>query len=99
MGTKRKRRNFTPEYKAEVVRLAKTSGKSAGQIARELDLTETAVRDWIKRAEIDAGSAPNGELTTAEREELARLRRQVRTLEMEREILRKATAFFAKETT
>ena len=99
MGTKRKRRNFTPEYKAEVVRLAKTSGKSAGQIARELDLTETAVRDWIKRAEIDAGNAPNGELTTAEREELARLRREVRTLQMEREILRKATAFFAKETT
>ena len=99
MGAKRKRRNFTPEYKAEVVRLARTSGKSAGQIARELDLTETAVREWIKRAEIDTGNAPNGELTTAEREELARLRREVRTLQMEREILKRATAFFAKETT
>lgn len=99
MGTKRKRRNFTPEYKAEVVRLARTSGKNANQIGRELDLKATAVRDWIKQADVDAGNAPNGELTTAEREELARLRRQVRTLEMEREILRKATAFFAKETT
>jgi transposase-like protein len=99
MGAQRKRRHFTPEYKAEVVRLARTSGKSAGQIARELDLTETAVRAWMKQAEIDEGNAPNGELTTAEREELVRLRRQVRTLEMEREILKKATAFFAKETT
>ncbi len=99
MGAKRKRRHFTPEYKADVVRLAQTSGKTAGQIARELDLTETAVREWIKQADIDAGTAPNGALTTAEREELARLRREVRTLQMEREILRKATAFFAKETT
>ena len=99
MGAKRKRRRFTPEYKAEVVRLARTSGKTAGQIARELDLTETAVRGWIKQAEVDGGNAPNGELTTAEREELARLRRENKVLQMEREILRKATAFFAKETT
>ena len=99
MGAKRKRRHFTPEYKAEVVRLARTSGKTAGQIARELDLTETALRGWIKQAEVDAGNAPNGELTTSEREELARLRRENKVLQMEREILRKATAFFAKETT
>ena len=99
MGTRRPRRKFTPEYRAEVVRLVRTSGKSAGQIARELDLTETSVRAWLAQADIDAGKVRNGELTTAEREELARLRRQVRTLEMEREILKKATAFFAKETT
>ncbi len=99
MGAKRKRRHFTPEYKAEVVRLAQTSGKTAGQIARELDLTETAVREWIKQADVDAGKAPNGALTTAEREELARLRRENKVLQMERDILRKATAFFAKETT
>ena len=99
MGTKRKRRHFTPEYKAEVVRLAQTSGKTAGQLARELDLTETAVREWIKQADVDAGKAANGALTTAEREELARLRRENKVLQMEREILRKATAFFAKETT
>jgi transposase len=97
--TKRKRRRFTPEYKAEVVRLAKSTGKSAHQIARELDLTETAVREWMKRAEVDAKPTPNGALTTAERDELVGLRRQVKTLEMERDILKKATAFFAKETT
>lgn len=96
---KRKRRHFTPEYKAEVVRLAQTSGKTAGQLARELDLTETAVRSWIKQAEVDAGKVSGGALTTAEREELAALRREVKSLRMEREILKKATAFFAKETT
>ena len=99
MGTRRPRRKFTPEYRAEVVRLVRTSGKSAGQIARELDLTETSVRAWLAQADIDAGKVRNGELTTAEREELVRLRRENRTLQMEREILRKATAFFAKETT
>ena len=99
MGSKRKRRSFTPEYKAEVVKLAATSGKSAGQIARELDLTETAVRAWVRQAEVDAGKGPAGALTTSEREELAMLRRENKTLKMEREILKKATAFFAKETT
>jgi transposase len=99
MGARRQRRKFTPEYKAEVVRLVRTGGKSAGQIARELDLNETSVRAWVAQAEIDAGNAPNGELTTSEREELARLRRENKVLQMEREILRKATAFFAKETT
>lgn len=99
MGTRRPRRKFTPEYKAEVVRLVRTSGKSAGQIARELDLNETSVRAWLAQAEVDAGKSSNGALTTAEREELARLRREVRTLQMERDILKKATAFFAKETT
>jgi transposase len=96
---KRKRRHFTAEYKAEVVRLAQSSGKTAGQIARELDLTETAVRAWIQQANVDAGKGPSGALTTAEREELARLRRENKALRMEREILKKATAFFAKETT
>ena len=96
---KRKRRQFTPEYKAEIVRLAQSTGKTAGQIARELDLTETAVRNWINQAEIDAGNGPAGALTTAERDELATLRREVKALRMEREILKKATAFFAKETT
>ena len=96
---RRKRRHFTPEYKAEVVKLAQTSGKTPGELARELDLTETAVRAWIKQAEVDAGKGESGALTTSEREELAMLRREVKTLRTEREILKKATAFFAKETT
>jgi len=95
---KRKRRSFTKEYKAEVVELIRKSGKSIGAVARELDLTETAVRRWVAQAEIDSGGGPAGALTTAEREELARLRRQIKTLEMEREILKKAAAFFAKES-
>ena len=96
---RRKRRHFTPEYKAEVVKLAQTSGKTPGELARELDLTETAVRAWIKQAEVDAGKGESGALTTSEREELAMLRREVKTLRTEREILKRATAFFAKETT
>jgi transposase len=95
---KRKRRSFTKAYKAEVVELIRKSGKSIGAIAQELDLTETAVRAWVRQAEVDAGQGPVGALTTAEREELAQLRRRVKTLEMEREILKKATAFFAKES-
>ena len=94
---KRKRRAFTPEFKAETVRLIRESGKSIGAVARELDLTETAVRDWVRQAKVDAGRGRPGALTTEEREELARLRREVRTLRMERDILKKATAFFAKE--
>ena len=94
---KRKRRAFTPEFKAQTVRLIRESGKSIGAVARELDLTETAVRDWVRQAEVDAGRGRPGALTTEEREELARLRREVRTLRMERDILKKATAFFARE--
>lgn len=95
---RRKRRSFTQTYKSEVVELIRKSGKGIGTIAKELDLTETAVREWVKQAQIDAGRGPVGALTTAEREELSQLRRRVKTLEMEREILKKATAFFAKES-
>ena len=95
---KRRRRAFSAEYKAEVVELIRKSGKSIGAVARDLDLTETAVRAWVQQAEVDAGRGPAGALTTAEHEELAQLRRRVKTLEMEREILKKATAFFAKES-
>ena len=96
---KRKRRNFTAEFKAEVVRLVNAGGKSIAQVAGELDLGESAVREWVKRAGVDAGKHPEGQgpLTTDEREELRRLRRENKRLEMEREILKKATAFFARE--
>ena len=74
------------------------SGKPVGTVARELDLTETALRSWVRQAEIDAGGGgTTGALTTEEREELGRLRQENRTLRMERDILKKATAFFAKE--
>ncbi len=94
---KKTRRSFTKEYKAEVVELVRKSGKTVGAICRDLDLTETAVRRWVQRAEVDSGGGPAGALTTAEREEFAALRKQVKTLEMEREILKKATAFVCHE--
>ena len=96
---KRQRRKFTAQFKAETVRLIRAGDKPISQVARDLDLSESAVRTWVKRADIDARrSSSGGELTTAEREELLRLRRENRQLEMEREILKKATAFFAKES-
>ena len=85
---KRKRRAFTKEFKAGAVQLVRESGKSVGAVARELDLTETALRDWVRQAEVDAGHGAWGALTTAEREELGRLRRENRTLQMERDILK-----------
>lgn len=95
---KRARRRFTAEYKAEVVRLVLDGGKTVGQVSRDLDLTESAVRNWVKQAEIDAGQGAPGALTTAERAELVALRREAKQLRMEREILKKAAAFFAKES-
>ncbi len=96
--SKRERRPFTKEYKAEGVDLVRNSGKSVGTICREPDLAETAVRRWVKQADVDDGEGPAGALTTAERKELRQLRRENRDLRMEREILKKATAFFAKES-
>jgi len=93
----RKRRKFTDDFKAETVRLVREGGKTIGQVVRELDLTESAVRRWVEQAQIELGKGPPGALTRAEREELVRLRRENRQLQMEREILKKATAFFAKE--
>jgi transposase len=95
---KRLRRKFTSQYKAEVVRLVRDGGKTVGQVARDLDLTESAVRHWVTQAGIDGGAGGTGALTTAERAELVGLRREARQLRMEREILKKAAAFFAKES-
>lgn len=93
---RRKRRKFTAEQKADAVRMVRESGNLT-QVARDLDLTRSALDSWVRQAEIDEGTGPEGALTSDEKEELRRLRRQVRTLEMEREFLKKATAFFAKE--
>jgi transposase len=93
----RQRRSFTPEFKAEAVRVVQQSGKNVAMVARELDLTETALRRWVAQAEVDVERERAGALRTDERAELMQLRREVRTLRMEREILKKATAFFAKE--
>ena len=96
---RRKRRQFTDEFKADAVRLCRQGGRSITQVAKDLDLTEGSLREWVNRAEADAKPGTTGTLTTAEREELSELRKRVKRLEMEREILKKAAAFFAKETT
>lgn len=93
---KRPRRSFTRQFKAEVVELCRTSGKSIAEVSRDLDLTETAVRRWVHQAEVDAGRREG--LTTAERDELTKLRKENRVLRDERDLLKRATAFFAKET-
>jgi len=95
---KRSRRSFSEEFKAGAVRLVLEEGKTVGAAARDLDLTESAVRHWVTQAGIDAGAGGTGALTTAERSELVALRREARQLRMEREILKKAAAFFAKES-
>ena len=95
---KRTRRTFSKEYKAEVVTLIRQGNKMIGAVCRDLGLPETAVRRWVKQSAIDSGEGPSGALTTAEREELSNLRKRVKTLEMEREILKKATAFVCHES-
>ena len=93
---RRKRRAFTPEFKAEVVALVRQGERSLPAICRELDLGETAVRSWVAQAAVDAGERDG--LTTEEREELRRLRRENRILREERDILKRAATFFAMET-
>jgi transposase len=94
---RRKRRKFTEEFKAEAVRLAREGGKSLSQVAKDLDLTESALRQWVQHAE--RSEAPTGPepLSPSEREELLQLRKENRQLLMERDFLKKAAAFFAKE--
>jgi transposase len=96
---RRTRRTFTAEYKAEVVRLVIEGGKSSFAVAKQLGISASVVRGWVKQAEIDRGGGGVGALTSAEREELAELRREVKNLRIEREILRKATVLFAREGT
>ena len=93
--TRRPRRRFTDEFKQQAVRLVLDEGKSVTGVARELDLVPSALAQWVKHAQADRTKGRTG-LTTAEREELSRLRREVRVLQEEREILKKAAAFFAK---
>ena len=93
---KRPRRSFSDEYKTEVVELCRTSGKSISEVARDLGLTVSAVRRWVAQADIDAGRRPG--MTSEEHSELVQLRKENRVLREERDILKRATVFFAKET-
>jgi transposase len=95
---KRTRRNHSREFKAETVRLVREGGRSVSQVSRELGLADSLVRYWMKQAVVDAGEGPAGALTSAEKEELSQRRREVKVLRMEREILKRAATFFAKES-
>jgi transposase len=94
---RRSRRRFTDEFKQQAVRLVLDEGKSVSAVARELDLVASALGNWVKHAQADRSKGRTG-LTTAEREELVRLRKALRIAEEERDILKKATAFFAKQS-
>jgi transposase len=88
---------YPPEFRAEAVRLARSGQPSLAQIARDLGVSDGALRNWVKQADLNEGRRSDG-LTSIEREELARLRRENRVLKEEREILKKAAAFFAQES-
>ena len=92
----RPRRSFTAEFKADIVERCRRGDRSIGQVAGDFDLTETAVREWVKQAEVDAGDRAG--MTTEEHRELVELRRENRRLREDVEVLKRATAFFAKET-
>ena len=94
---RRPRRQFTDEFMAGAVRLVLDEGKRVGVVARELDLTPSSLANWVRHAQADRTKGRTG-LTTAEREEITRLRNELRIVQEEREILKKAAAFFAKQS-
>ncbi len=96
---KRKRRSFDPQFKAEAVRLCKEGDRTVGKVADSLDLTRSVLQTWVDQSPDPDGTASQVELSTQERDELTRLRKENKRLLMEREILKKAAAFFAKEST
>jgi transposase-like protein len=94
---KRKKRTFTREFKADAVKLCLNGDRPITQVAKDLDLTESALRAWVAQARATASPQSSESLTSAEREELLQLRREIKRLQMERDILKKAATFFAKE--
>jgi transposase len=94
--TKRRRRSFSPEFKQEIVALCQLPGNTVASVCRDYELAETAVRRWVRQAEVDAGVKPG--LSRGDGEEIARLRKQLREVTEERDILARAVGFFAKGT-
>jgi transposase len=89
---------YPEAFRADAVALVRRGGKSITEVAADLGVSGESLRKWVQQAKVDAGEGPPGALSTEEREELRRLRRENKTLQMEREILKKAAAFFARET-
>ena len=96
MSKRKSRRPYPPEFRAEAVELYRVSGRSLAKVAGDLDISIESLRAWVKQAEVDRGEREG--LTTDEREELAELRRENARLRQEREILKRAAAFFARES-
>lgn len=92
---KRKRRAFTAEYKAEVVALCEETGRSPESVGKDLGISASVIRGWVRSAKKDKGEG----LSVSEKEELKALKKEIRQLRQERDLLRKATAFFVKEAT
>lgn len=95
---RRERRNYTDEFKVQAVRRVLDEGKGVATVARELDLTRSALEAWVRRAKADRGQGRPQDLTSSEREELARLRKENRELQMERDFLKNVSSFFARES-
>jgi transposase len=95
---KKKRRVFSPEFKAKAVGICQAGDRSIAQVAKDLNLTETSLRHWVKQAGVDAGEEAPDALTTSEKLELTRLRRELKRVRQERDILKAAATFFAKES-
>jgi transposase-like protein len=92
---KRKRNRYSPEFKAEAVELMQRSDRPVIEIATELGVSEQSLYRWAQQSKVDVQADPDGPLTTAERTELAALRRRVKEVEMERDFLKKTAAYFA----
>ena len=95
--SRRKRRKFTPEQKAQAIEIYRRSGRSIREVAEELDLPQSSLNRWVKQAVVDEQGDPQGPLTSSERVELSQLRKELRTARMERDFLKKCAAFFARE--
>jgi transposase len=95
---KQVRTKYTPQFREEAVRLVQVGERSMADVARQLGMDPGTLQKWVRQAEVDAGRGAPGELTTSEKDELRQLRREVAVLREEKEILKKAAAFFAKES-
>jgi transposase len=95
--SEKKRTRYSKEQKEDAVRLVRVSGQSIGLTARDLGIPENTLQNWVRQAKIDAGEGSKDAYTTEEKAELRRLRRELRRVTMERDFLKKATAYFAKE--
>ncbi len=94
----RTRRKFSQEFKVELVKLVMASGKSVAEVAKAHEISESVVSNWVRQARVDAGLGSVGALTTQERQELPQLRKECRELRMERDFLKKCSAWFARQT-